>query len=405
VIGGGAAGFFGAIQLAERTSALRIVILEKSTKVLAKVKISGGGRCNVTHACYNAFQLADHYPRGEKALKNLFKEFQASDMIRWLEDKGVALKTEDDGRIFPTTDSSDTIISTFLQETRRHDIEILLGHSVESILHEAGNLRIMCNATKEISAKKILIAVGGNPKSEFYQWISRLGHSIHPPIPSLFTFNDPKKTMTDLMGVSVREAEVKIATTKLSRSGPLLITHWGLSGPAVIKLSAWAAQELYRRHYEFTALVNWIGATSENDTRRFLLENKEQRANQKVYNYPLKNLPARLWEKLCIISEIDRQRVWRELSNRQLNKLMECLIRFPFEIQGKTTFKDEFVTCGGIPLSEVDLKTMASKIVPGIHFAGEVLDIDGETGGFNFQAAWTTSFIAARAMASAFGKG
>ena len=396
VIGGGAAGFYGAIQSAELNPDLSILILEKSNKLLSKVKVSGGGRCNVTQHCFDAAQLAKHYPRGEKPLKNLFKKYQAQNVVDWFASKRIALKAEEDGRMFPTTDSSQTIIDCFLNEAVKHQIKIELETAVLGITQQQDLLQVQCNAGKVYIAKKVLLATGGNPNLQFYQWIQNLGHQIMPPIPSLFTFNDSQKHFKDLMGIAVPDAEVKIASTKFSHSGPVLITHWGLSGPAVIKLSAWAAEYLHQVNYQFTALVSWIGNVKEDILREELIDHKGKHGKQKVYNNPLFALPNRLWQLLCSLAEIDEQKIWAELPQKNINKLIEGLIRSSFQIKGKTTFKEEFVTCGGVALSDIDLETMDSKKIKNLFFAGEVLNIDGETGGYNFQAAWTTSYIAAK---------
>lgn len=398
IIGGGAAGFFGAIQAASMKPGLRALILEKSSKLLSKVRISGGGRCNVTHNCFNAAQLARHYPRGEKTLKVLFKSFSAEDVVEWFRSKKVELKTENDGRMFPVTDNSETIINCFLKEAERLGIEIKLNSPVVSLTRDGEMLSVAINGGEKYLTKKVLVAVGGNPKADAYQWLVAAGHSLINPVPSLFTFNDSNKSFTDLMGVSVPDAMVRIAGTKFSERGPVLITHWGLSGPAVIKLSAWAAQYLHEINYQFSALVNWLGSKGEEDLRMELTSYKTGKGKQKVVTNPLFSLPARLWQRLCSLSEIPDNKTWNELSMRNINKLIEHLIRCSFEIKGKTTFKEEFVTCGGIDLRNVDPLTMESKTMPGVYFAGEVLDIDGETGGFNFQAAWTTAYIAARAI-------
>lgn len=398
VIGGGAAGFFGAIQAAEMKPGLKILILEKSSKLLTKVRVSGGGRCNVTHQCLNPFDLSRHYPRGQKALKNLFPTFHAGHMIEWLQAKGVVLKTEADGRMFPITDSSETIIECFLKQTEKQGIEILKNKTVIAVENDGRILKVFCADGAAFESSKILIATGGNSSRASYDFIHRLGHAILGPIPSLFTFNDSQKTFRDLMGISVPQAELKIAGTKFFQRGPLLITHWGLSGPATIKLSAWAAEFLNEVKYEFTVLVNWAGIIGEEALRVELEGIKKSKKKQKVVTNPLYQIPQRLWSRLCEISEVDEGKCWSEVSQRTTNKLVESLIRCPVNIRGKTTFKEEFVTCGGVDLKEVKLETMESKIARNIYFAGEVLNIDGETGGFNFQSAWTTAFIAARAI-------
>ncbi|SHH99508.1 hypothetical protein SAMN04488109_6590 [Chryseolinea serpens] len=399
VIGGGAAGFFGAIQAAERKPGLKVLILEKTTKLLTKVKVSGGGRCNVTHNNFNPFELARHYPRGEKALKNLFKSFQAEDTVRWFESKGVALKAEEDGRMFPITDDSQTIIDCLMEQAHSRKIRLELGAPVSAV-KKHDNIFVVETSQGVFEADKVLIAAGGNAQAQAYQWIADTGHTIIKPIPSLFTFNESEKKFKDLMGISVPRAEVKIAGTKFVQEGPLLITHWGLSGPAVIKLSAWAAEYLNGIQYTFQALVSWIGPMKEMEFMEGLQEHKKQRGKQKVTTNPLFGLPQRLWQKLCELSEIEETKIWAEVPQKNMNKLMENMIRCPFQIKGKTTFKEEFVTCGGVDLKEVDLETLQSKLVPGLFFAGEVLHIDGETGGFNFQAAWTTAYVAARTIAS-----
>jgi len=399
IVGGGAAGFFGAIQVATLDSTMRILILEKTSKLLSKVKISGGGRCNVTHHCFESSKLAAHYPRGEKQIKQLFRKFQAKDAVNWFASKGVSLKSEEDGRMFPTSDNSQTIIDCFLKETSKQKIQIEINRSVVEIAHVRQRFEIICKGDQKYQAKKILIAIGGSANSQAYHWIEMLGHTIASPIPSLFTFNDSGKEFKDLMGVSVSNAQVKIAGTKFSESGPVLITHWGLSGPAVIKLSAWAAEYLHENQYQFTALVSWIGAVNEDEIRGQLNDQKKQKGKQRVISNTLFGLPSRLWQRLCELAAIDEQKIWSELPQKNINRLIEFLIRCPFSIKGKTTFKEEFVTCGGVELSEIDPETMESKKVKNIFFAGEVLHIDGETGGFNFQAAWTTAFIAANSIA------
>lgn len=399
VVGGGAAGFFGAIQAATMKPGLKVLILEKTSKLLSKVRVSGGGRCNVTHDCFNATPLAHHYPRGEKALKSLFKIFGAKEVVEWFESKDVSLKTEIDGRMFPRTDRSETIIACFLEEAERRKIKVEKNSPVVSIKKDGDLLLVSTTSESLYHATNVLIAMGGHANKEAYQWLAEAGHSLRRPIPSLFTFNDARKAFTDLMGIAVPNATVRIAGTKFVEHGPVLITHWGLSGPAVIKLSAWAAEYLHSTNYQFTALVSWIGKINEEELRKTFMTLRSEKGKSKIVSNPMFNLPGRLWLRLCVMSEIADTRIWSELSLRSMNKLIEHLIRCPFEIKGKTTFKEEFVTCGGVDLKDVDLQTMESKIVRNVYFAGEVLDIDGETGGFNFQAAWTTAFIAAKSIA------
>jgi predicted Rossmann fold flavoprotein len=395
VIGGGAAGFFGALRAAEQKPGIKILILEKTNKLLSKVKVSGGGRCNVTHSEFDPIALSSHYPRGEKPLRTVFKTFHARDTVEWFESKNVELKREGDGRMFPITDNSQTIINCFLREALDHKIKIEMGRSVSSIHEDTNGFNITCVDGSSYRAQKILVASGGNANVESYRYIEALGHTIISPIPSLFTFNDPSKKFNDLMGLSVPHAEVKITKTKFFNRGPVLITHWGLSGPAVIKLSAWAAEYLHQQHYVFTVLVNWTGTMTEVSILDFFSEHKIQRGKQKVLTNPMFDVPLRLWQRLCSLAEISDEKIWAELPQRNINKLVEQLIRCPFEIKGKTTFKDEFVTCGGVDLREVDMATMESKKIKNLFFAGEVLNIDGETGGFNFQSAWSTANTAA----------
>ncbi len=396
VIGGGAAGFFGAINAAENKRGLKVLILEKSSKLLSKVKVSGGGRCNVTHYCFEPTPLSKHYPRGQKELKKLFREFQAKDTVAWFEKHGVTLKVEEDGRMFPTTNNSQTIIDCFLREAEKLNVEIKLTQEVIRIEKREDGFHIH-TSNRLFIASKVLIAVGGYNKPENYKWLSALGHDIVQPIPSLFTFNDSAKEFIDLMGVAVPDAEVKIAGSNLNQRGPVLITHWGLSGPAVIKLSAWAAVDLHKVNYTFTALVNWTGHP-ETVVRSMLMKLKNESSKKKILTNPLFNLPKRLWEFLSIKCGIEEHKIWADLSHKVINRLIELLVACPFKIKGKTTFKEEFVTCGGVSLNDIDLNSMESKKVPGLYLAGEVLNIDGETGGFNFQAAWTTAWVAARAI-------
>jgi predicted Rossmann fold flavoprotein len=386
VIGGGAAGFFGAIRAAEMNDGIKICILEKTTKLLSKVRVSGGGRCNVTHHEFNPTGLASHYPRGEKLLRTLFKKFQAKDTVQWFEANEVSLKTEDDGRMFPTTDTSQTIIDCFVTKAIRHKIKIEMGRNVTDIKFGDDAFTVSSADAFSVHSKKILIATGGSPSINSYDFISALGHTIIQPIPSLFTFNDPGKKFNDLMGLSVNDAEVRIAKTKFSNRGPVLITHWGLSGPAIIRLSAWAAEYLHQQKYDFTVHVNWTGTWTEEKIQEFFRAHKSERGKQ------------RLWTRLCELAEVPGEKIWAEMPQRNINKLTENLIRCPFQIKGKTTFKEEFVTCGGVDLKDVDMTTMESRKQKNLFFAGEVLNIDGETGGFNFQSAWTTANTAAANM-------
>ena len=406
VLGGGAAGFFGAIACAEANPNVQVVLLEKTGKLLAKVRVSGGGRCNVTHACESAAQLVAHYPRGSKQLKAAFQQFGVAETIAWFAKRGVPLKTEADGRMFPTTDSSETIARALEEAARQAGVHIILNTSVEEIapLPAGGfQLRLAGSGSGQLGgslrANKLLIATGGNPKSANYDWLRALGHSIAEPVPSLFTFNVPNSPLSELMGVSVPQARVVLAGEKLQYEGPLLITHWGVSGPAVLKLSAWGARRLSELGYVGTALINWIPTFTEEILRPWLQQFRQDHGKKTVASNPQFGLPQRLWRNLTEQAGIGPETRWSDLPAKSQNRLLELLLRTPLAVRGKTTYKEEFVTCGGISLAEIDLKTMQSRLVSGLYFAGEVLDIDGITGGFNFQAAWTTGFLAGQAMA------
>lgn len=403
VLGGGAAGFFGAIACAEANPRLTVCLFEKTGKLLSKVRISGGGRCNVTHAADTPAQLVAHYPRGAKQLKEPFRQFDAQATVRWFEARGVRLKTEPDGRMFPVTDSSETIAQCLLEAARKAGVRILIQTTVTQITPlSAGGFQLQVSGatTPEMTVGRVLIATGGAPKSEQYEWLRALGHSIAEPVPSLFTFNVPNSPLRELPGVSVPRARVRVAGEKLEYEGPVLVTHWGVSGPAVLKLSAWGARRLHQLNYQSTALVNWIPEHTEETLRQWLREFREQNGKKTVASNPQFGLPQRLWRTLVEQAGIMEAVRWNELPAKQQNRLIESLLNTALPMQGKTTYKDEFVTCGGVLLSEINMKTMESRHVPGLHFAGEVLDIDGITGGFNFQAAWTTGFLAGRAMAA-----
>jgi len=407
VLGGGAAGFFGAIACAEANPDQLVYLLEKSPKLLGKVRISGGGRCNVTHACESAAQLVQHYPRGGRQLKEAFRQFGVADTIAWFKARGVELKTEADGRMFPTTDSSETIARALEDAARRAGVRVLTRTAAEEItaLPEGGfSLAISGEGSTALGpvlrASRLLVATGGNPKSVAYDWLRALGHTIAEPVPSLFTFNVPASPLRELPGVSVPHARVVLAGEKLQYEGPLLVTHWGVSGPAVLKLSAWGARRLHELGYHGTALISWVPAHTDETLRPWAQNFRLENGKKQVAAHPQFGLPTRLWRTLAAEAGIGPETRWNEVPAKAQNRLLELLLRTPLQVQGKTTHKDEFVTCGGIPLSEVSLTTLESRRVPGLYFAGEVLDIDGITGGFNFQAAWTTGFLAGRAMAS-----
>lgn len=393
IAGGGAAGFFTAINIAERHPKLSIAILERGKNVLEKVRISGGGRCNVTHACFVPNELAKFYPRGEKELRGPFHKFASGDTIEWFEKHGVALKIEDDGRMFPESDSSQTIIDCFLNATQKLGIQILTGQSIQSIFKSEKGWKIDTQ-NENYRCDKLIMATGSNPK--IWELLDSLGHSIVPPVPSLFTFNIKDARIKDLPGISAM-ASVKVNGTKLKASGPLLITHWGMSGPAILKLSAWGARDLFDSNYRFAISVNWLN-TDLDDALEQLKELKLEHAKKTVAKKSPFDLPNRLWESLTLASGIGAETQWANLSNAQLQKLAEQLTRGQFEVNGKSTFKEEFVTAGGIDLKEIDFKTMQSKIHDNLYFAGEILNIDAITGGFNFQNAWTGGFILAEAI-------
>lgn len=373
-----------------------MVIYEKTDKLLAKVKVSGGGRCNVTHACFTNSQLVKSYPRGDKFLRKSFDLFNTNNTIKWYESRGVKLKTEADGRMFPTTDSSQTIIDCLTQEANKLGIIIKTKSSVTALKKEGNGFLIRFDGNTEKHINKVIIATGGSPKLEGFNWLTTLGHKIEPPVPSLFTFNMPKNDITQLMGITVEEAVIWIEKTKLKQQGPVLITHWGLSGPAVLKLSAWGARILNEFNYSFNAHVNWLGDTNEYALREKLAKEAEASKQKKVSNTNPTSLPNRLWLYLLEKSGINENTRWLELKKDSKNRLINYLTNHTFEVKGKTTFKEEFVTCGGVSLKDINPKTMESRVCPDLYFAGEVMDIDGITGGFNFQAAWTTGFIAGR---------
>jgi predicted Rossmann fold flavoprotein len=406
VLGGGAAGFFGAITCAEANPGQAVLLLEKSPKLLGKVRVSGGGRCNVTHACESAAQLVQHYPRGGRQLKEAFRQFGVADTIAWFAQRGVMLKTEADGRMFPTTDSSETIARALEEAAKRAGVRVLTRTAAEEIttlpnggfsLKISGEGSISLGTT--LQATHLLVATGGNPKSTAYDWLRALGHTIAEPVPSLFTFNVPASPLRELPGVSVPHARVVLAGEKLQYEGPLLVTHWGVSGPAVLKLSAWGARRLHELAYHGTALISWVPTHTDETLRPWAQTFRLENGKKQVAAHPQFGLPTRLWRTLVTEAGIGPETRWNEVPAKAQNRFLELLLRTPLQVQGKTTHKDEFVTCGGIPLSEVNLSTLESRQVPGLFFAGEVLDIDGITGGFNFQAAWTTGFLAGQAIA------
>lgn len=399
MIGGGAAGFFCAVNAARINPGLEVVILEKTSKLLSKVRISGGGRCNTTHTCFDIAAMSKKYPRGGNFVKKTFHQFFTNDTIKWFEERGVKLKAEEDGRMFPVTDSSQTIIDCLLQEANKYNVKIYLQTEVRSLKSEKGRFHIRLSDLRHLTSDFVCIACGGYPKTSMFDWLKELGHTIEEPVPSLFTFNMPGHPITKLMGVSVENARVKIMGTKLEQGGPLLITHWGLSGPAVLKLSAWGARDLKERNWEFGITVSWLPEFNEQQLAERFQSIRFEIASQKISNRNPFGLPQRLWEFLLEYSEVNIERRWADLPAKEQNKLIKNLCACEFTIKGKTTFKEEFVTAGGIKLNEVDANTMMSKKIANLFFAGEILDVDGITGGFNFQHAWTSGFIAARSIA------
>ena len=411
VIGGGAAGFFGAIAAADANPKAQVLLFEAGRETLAKVKISGGGRCNVTHGCFEPATLVQYYPRGGKVLRGVFSRFQPKDTIAWFELRGVKLKTESDGRLFPTTNDSGTIVDCLMDEADRVRVKVKTSAGVKSVQRSASGFSIEMRSGETIQCDRILLATGSSAQG--YQMARELGHRVIPTVPSLFTFNVRDRRLEGLAGVSVPDAMVKLQPAldanlgvnlgvnlgaKLEQSGPLLVTHWGLSGPAVLKLSAWGARALYELHYKTTLTVNWLPQSKPEGLRAELMRVKTQLAKKSVGpNCPV-ILPRRLWESLIAAAGIPSELRWSDVSKVMLTALLKELLQGEYAITGKGVFKDEFVTCGGVDLKEVDFKTMESRICPGLYFAGEVLDIDGVTGGFNFQSAWSTGWIAGQAI-------
>lgn len=393
VIGGGAAGFFAAINCAITHQNFVITIFEKTNKLLAKVRISGGGRCNVTHACFDPSRLTEFYPRGKKELRGPFSRFNTQHTVEWFESRGVKLKTEDDGRMFPVTDDSETIVQCLMNAADDAGVNIKVHRGVVKIEKDK-NFILTFQDGEQYICDKVIVTTGGNPNVKGYEWLASLGHTIVAPVPSLFTFNIPSSPLKGLEGVSVPDAIVSIPESKLKEKGPVLITHWGLSGPGVIRLSALAARWLNGVDYFTTIYINWLSEYNEVSLKEYITSIKQHHGTRKVNSTSPLGLPQRLWERICELSGIDDRMNYADLSNQKINAFCNLLIAMPLKLRGKTTYKEEFVTCGGVSLKEVDLKTMESRIVKGLFFAGEVLDIDGITGGFNFQSAWTTGWLA-----------
>lgn len=394
IVGGGAAGFFTAINIVEKNPSLKVAILERGSEVLNKVRISGGGRCNVTHACFEPNELVKFYPRGEKELRGPFYQFCSGDTVEWFEKHGVELKIEADGRMFPISNSSQTIIDCFLEATKKLGISVLTNQSVQSIFKKDSHWKVETQSETYLS-EKLILATGSNPK--IWEMLQNFGHAIVSPVPSLFTFNIKDPRIAALPGVSA-QVSVKVNSTKLESSGPLLITHWGMSGPAILKLSAWGARILHDKNYQFSISINWLNDIDTDDVEKILKELKLEHAKKAVSKKSPFELTNRLWESLVTVSGIDTDTKWADLSKIQLQNLSNQLTNGLFQVNGKSTFKEEFVTAGGIDLKEINFKTMESKLHENLYFAGEIVNIDAITGGFNFQNAWTSGFIVANSI-------
>lgn len=394
VIGGGAAGFFAALSVKQHHPSARVEVLEKTTKLLSKVKVSGGGRCNVTNVCEHVSELIQYYPRGERFLKKSFRQFGTLDTRNWFENRGVKLKVERDGRVFPVSNNSQTVIDCLLSSAQKMGVVVSKQRAVEMIEKLDSGFQVSTNAGI-LSCDIVVVTSGGYAKSKAYDWVRELGVQVIEPVPSLFTFNIPDNELHEFKGLSVPQAAVKIQSTKLITSGPALVTHWGLSGPAVLKLSAWGARLLNEMDYNFKVQVNWVNRT-ESAIRNYFEEEHDFSTNRKVSSGGPFELPSRLWGFLIKRSDINTSKTWRDLSKKEFNKMVNVLCNDEYEVSGKTTFKEEFVTSGGVSLADIDPQTMQHKSIDNLYFAGEVLDIDGLTGGFNFQAAWTTGYIAGK---------
>ncbi len=408
VVGGGAAGFFGAIACAEAHPHARVLLLEASHQPLAKVRISGGGRCNVTHACFDPALLVQHYPRGGRSLLGAFSRFQPRNTVAWFQQRGVKLKTEADGRMFPITDDSETIVNCLMQSARQAGVEVLTKAAVVGMKRAASQIpqgspqgfELELKSGEVLPCRRLLLTTGSSPQG--YRFAQALGHTVEPPVPSLFTFTISDRQLRELAGVAVESAQVRLLSPDqkpLEQTGALLITHWGMSGPAVLKLSAWGARTLQEQQYRAEIQVNWLPGDGLENVRQKLGAVKEREGKKAIATYcPFPPLSRRLWQYLLTRAGIATETRWADLSKKDLTQLVLELTQGSYSVQGKGAFKDEFVTCGGVRLKDVDFKTMESRLCPGLHFAGEILDIDGVTGGFNFQSAWTTGWLAGQGM-------
>ena len=399
IVGGGAAGIFAAAICAEKTANAEIIVLEKTRQLLSKVRISGGGRCNVTHAQFDPKKLTSHYPRGNKELLGAFHRFQPQDTINWFNQHGVELKTEEDGRMFPVTDHSATIINCLLLAAKEGGVTIRCEHALRSIEKMGSGFRLQLDKQESLECDYLILATGSSPHG--HELAASLGHTIIPPVPSLFTFNVPCSEFHDLAGIAIADAELCLFSSGSvqEQRGPLLITHWGFSGPAALKLSAWAARDLHACNYRAELLINWIPAFKKEKVMEMLQLAKQQRSVKTLDNENPFHLPLNLWKRLLMLSGIPPGTALEHLSGKKLQFLAERLTAFSFTVDGKTTYKQEFVTCGGVHLKEIDFKTAESRLTSNLFFAGEILDIDGVTGGFNFQNAWTTAYLAASCVA------
>jgi len=396
IIGGGAAGFFSAITIAENNPEMDVIILEKGNNILQKVKVSGGGRCNVTHACFTPHELVEYYPRGKKELLGPFHQFMTGDTMEWFENRGVPLKIEDDNRVFPVSNTSQTIVDCLMNNAKEAGVVIELNQRVNSISKRGPQYKIKTNENDFI-ADKLLIASGSNPN--IWELIAGLGHKIIAPVPSLFTFKIFDKRITEIPGISVPNATITLLDSSFESRGPLLITHWGLSGPAVLKLSAFGALFLAEKNYQYEVKVNWLSKTFDDAFCDLKTIKSKMPKKQIRLSSEYDEIPRRLWEKLVAASDIKSEQRWADVSNKQLEKLANQITNSNFKAEGKTTFKEEFVTAGGVDLKEINFKRFESKLHRNLFFAGEILNIDAVTGGFNFQNAWTGAYIVGKAIA------
>lgn len=396
VIGGGAAGFFSAINAKQNYPDVEVTLFEKSSKTLSKVRISGGGRCNVTNGSSSIKELVAAYPRGASLMKKLLRVFNTNDTQDWFISRDVPLFTQDDNRVFPVSNKSESIINCFMDEVVKLGVLLRISTGVTAIKQEADKFQCSLSDDTTEDFDKVIIATGGSPKRRGFEWLEQLGHTIIEPVPSLFTFNMPDEDIISLMGVALTDVSVKIQGSKLKSSGPLMITHWGMSGPAILKISAFGARELFEKDYQFKAQLNWLNIQNHDTVYQELQKLGKENTKKPLQKLKPFGLPSRLWNFLVVKSGLDIDKPWGELGNKSFNRLVTTLTNDVYTVSGKTTFKEEFVTCGGVSLEDIDYQSMQSKVIPNLYFAGEVIDIDGITGGYNFQGAWSTAFVAAK---------